>query len=50
MEIADKIVWARHGFRLSEDFIPADKASVEEIVDYINAALGVVRLNQRKRQ
>ena len=50
MEIADKIVWARHGFRLSEDFIPAEKASVQEIVDYINAALGVVRLNQRKRQ
>ena len=50
MEIVDIIVWARHGFTLSEDFVPAEKASVQEIVDYINAALGVVRLNQRKRQ
>ena len=42
LEIVDQIVHARHGFTPSEDFLPTDQISTEEMVSYIKAALEVV--------
>ena len=48
LEIVEKIVRALHGFTLTEDFVPAEVVSVEQVVEYFTCAIGVVRLWQEK--